>query len=115
MKYANREKTKVSEVKIMGEPTGSVDELKEILRYGLLKSSFDGDAFLSIIRIEHNQRLALFLKTDSYENVIQEIGKFCFENIGELDLFNVRDLPEPLSKELKTKISPFFLKNDMSR
>lgn len=107
--FFKKQNTTLSKIEILSEPSGEGYKLKSVLGDGLRENQFRGDAYLSIIRSNSDLRLALFLDSVNFKEVIGPIAEFCHHQIGDIDIFNLNELPPSLSEQVKQRLLPFFL------
>jgi hypothetical protein len=97
-------------IQFLGEPTGEVQVLKDVLRTGLLHDSGLKRAFLARVRYGNDEkiRVALCIDTDSLpRDVIRPLSEHCAQYISSIDIMFFSDLPQHHIDQLKSVVEPF--------
>ena len=106
--YVDKRKITNTSWEILGEPSGDVSILKEVLRHGISSTDYYGNVYLSLVEYNASQvKLGLFLETKN-ENTIKAIAYYCYESIGEIDIFNLNEMDQGLIAKLKKRVKPFI-------
>lgn len=94
----------------LGEPTGDVQVLKDVLRTVLLHDSGLKRAFLTGVRYENDEkiRVALCIDTESPpQDVIRPLSKHCAQYISSIDIMFFSDLSQHDIDRLRSVVEPF--------
>ncbi len=111
----NKNSIDKNELSIIEQPKGDIEIIQKMLCKQLQYENSVKLAYILVIqyKFEKTKRLGLFLDCKTmYKDVLNRIAKFSFDNLGEIDILFLKDLPLDVRTNIINNFIPFYKKDD---